>query len=339
MKSVYRLKYSMTAAIVVTAAAAGLTAAVTASSVAAETASADSKDAEEEKIRGDTFRLYFLGGQSNMAGFSKTSILDDEFKRPRENIYIFHGAAGEDQGPEAGQGVWAPLRPGHGAGFRTSANGNAYSDSFGPELMFGIRMSELKPDEKIAIVKYARGGSAIQIGAAPGGSWRPRYKGGNDVNQYDHFLAALRNATAFADINGDGAPDRLVPGAIIWMQGEGDASHNRYTAENYEANLADLISHMRAAMRVDDLPVVIGLISDSRRKEGRPMMKHWKTVQAAQRAVADADENAVAVDTDAYDFLADGWHFASNAYADLGRRFAEAAHALEETQAASEPAP
>jgi hypothetical protein len=71
-----------------------------------------------------------------------------------------------------------------------------------------------------------------------------------------------------AFIANDGEADTLIPAGIVWMQGESDAALNAEIAERYEANLKRLMDLIRAALRSDDLPVVIGRISDSGR-DGR----------------------------------------------------------------------
>jgi hypothetical protein len=158
--------------------------------------------------------------------------------------------------------------PGHGAGSRSNDTTMTYSSFFGPELGFGLRLQELAPHANIAIIKHARGGTGIHEDAAgSSGAWEPNYRGGSglgeDVNQYDHFLATVRNAMSVDDIDGDGERDTLVPAGIVWMQVENDAMYGEAIALEYQADLKRLIDLMRAAFLVDDLPVAIGRISDS----------------------------------------------------------------------------
>jgi lysophospholipase L1-like esterase len=190
-------------------------------------------------------------------------------------------------------------------------------------------MKELKPGRNIAILKYSRGGTSIAIDAAANfGCWDPDYKKGNGVNQWDHFLAAVRGATAVGDIDGDGEPDRLIPKGIVWMQGESDAQHTEETAKKYQENLRRLMDLVRAALRADDVPVVIGRISssaDAPKKPAKPMS--WKfnaIVREAQAAWVSADGFAKLVtSTDEYGY-SDPWHYDSAGYVDLGKKFAEA---------------
>jgi hypothetical protein len=272
-----------------------------------------------------TYDVYFLGGQSNMDGFGTNSELPEHLRTHESGAMIFHGNPAPDDSSGGGRGVWAPLRPGHGYGFRSDGSVNHYSERFGVELTFSQRMSELDPEAKIALIKYSRGGTSIDAAAAgPFGSWDRDYDGPQGVNQYDHFLATVRNALAVEDIDGDGIRDELVPAGIIWMQGESDAAHTVEIARRYQDNLKQLVDLIRAAFRVDDLPVVVGRISDSGRDEDGKVWDHGEVVRSAQAAfVAQDGAAALVTTTDQYGY-SDTWHYDSAGYLDLGRRFAEA---------------
>lgn len=272
-----------------------------------------------------TYDVYFLGGQSNMDGFGTSSDLPDHLEAFEPRVMIFHGNPAPDDSSGGGRGVWTPLRPGHGYGFHSDGSANHYSERFGVELTFAERMSELEPGARIALIKYSRGGTSIDAAAAgPFGSWDHEYGGPEGVNQYDHFLATVRNAMAVEDIDGDGVRDELVPAGIVWMQGESDAANTIEIAQRYQDNLAQLIDLIRAAFRVDDLPVVIGRISDSGRDEDGKVWDHGEIVRAAQAAFVEQDGAAALVTTtDQYDY-SDTWHYDSAGFLDLGRRFAEA---------------
>lgn len=286
------------------------------------------------------YDLYVLSGQSNMDGYGAVEQLSDEQRGPVDGAVIFHGNTVPDgQAVGGGLGRWAPLEAGHGRGFWSDGRENHHSDAFGLELTFAEALRARHPDRKVAIVKYSRGGTSIDRGAAGDfGCWDPDFDGGEGpgkgVNQYDHFLATLRNAAAVRDVDGDGEDDVLVPRAILWMQGESDAAYDEAIARAYEANLRRLMDLMRAAVRVDDLPVIIGRISDSRVRAGAPegdrTWKHGELVRALQARWVEADGHAALVtSTDGYDY-SDPWHYDTAGYLDLGRRFEEALHGLAE---------
>lgn len=278
---------------------------------------------------GAVCRLYFLGGQSNMEGYGRLDELPADQRGEVAGVWIFTGRMVADSEAGGGVGRWEPLQPGHGTGFVTDGASNTRSDRFGPELSFGRQMARLHPGECIAIVKYSRGGSSLESGASGFGTWDPDFAEGNRVNQYDHALAALRNALSRPDVDGDGAVDVLKPAGIIWMQGEADAYHSRESAAAYRGNLQRLMELLRAALRVDDLPVVIGRITDSGHDADGLMMDHIAVVQQAQASYTAADRCATLVGVTDELGYSDDWHYDTAGYLRLGQAFAEAAAALE----------
>ncbi len=284
---------------------------------------------------GKTYKLYYLGGQSNMDGYGFNKDLPADLKNGVDGVYIFHGNTAKDAEPVNGRGVWSKLQPGHGVGFRFEGTSNKLSNRFGAELTFVHALRKLDPDSHIAIIKYSRGGTSIAIEAARHfGCWDPDYTGGKGlgkgVNQYDHFLATLRNAMKIRDIDGDGEADTLIPAGIVWMQGESDASVSEAIAKRYEANLKRLMDLIRASLRVDDLPVVIGRISDSKnRGKGGLTWPFGEIVRQQQAAFVKNDARAALVtSTDKYGYC-DPWHYDSAGFLDLGKEFAKAMHKLE----------
>ncbi len=288
----------------------------------------------EAAVDATEYDLYYLGGQSNMDGYGKVADLPEALIGPVDGVMIFHGNSSADGKPVDGRGTWAELRPGHGAGYGFDGETAKYSDRFGVELTFATTLKKLDPTARIAIIKYSRGGTSIDREAGNyAGAWDPDFPGtdGIGINQYDHFLATIRNATSVADIDGDGETDTLVPKGIVWMQGESDAYLSEEIATRYEAHLTRLMNLMRAALLTDDLPVVIGRISDSGRDEDEKDGMVWnygKTVRAAQAAFVDADGHAAFVtSTEGYGY-SDPYHYDSAGYIDLGREFAAAVHGL-----------
>jgi hypothetical protein len=287
------------------------------------------------------YKLYYLGGQSNMDGYGHNAELPKGLGEKLEGVLIFHGNTAEDGQPVDGRGRWTKLRPGHGAGFSSDGQANKYSDRFGVELSFAAKLRELEPDTPIAIIKYSRGGTSIDAAAAGGfGCWEPDFAGGagsgQGVNQYDHFLATLRGALTARDIDGDGEEDQLLPAGILWMQGESDAAYGPEIALRYEANLKRLADLIRAALHSDDLPIAIGRISDSGKDPDGKVWDHGPVVQAAQAAFVERDGRAALVSSTGKYGYSDPWHYDSAGYLDLGERFAEAIHGLHEKAAAGE---
>ncbi|MBT8087907.1 MAG: sialate O-acetylesterase [Gammaproteobacteria bacterium] len=278
-----------------------------------------------------TYRLYYLGGQSNMEGFGYVDELPDAMAGQVGNVMIFTGQMALDNETHAGVGLWQPLEPGFGTGFKTDGKINELSDRFGPELLFGRSLSSHAPGTRIAIIKYALGGSGLADGVGYG-NWYPDFSDGAGLNQYDHALKTMRNALAYADIDADGVADRLIPSGIVWMQGEADAYHSQAAADEYRVNLQRLIGLLRAAMRVDDLPVAIGKITDSGMADDGTVMDYIETVQQAQRNFVDSDPCAAYVTvTDDLAYLDDGWHYDTDGFVRMGTAFADAMIDLETT--------
>jgi hypothetical protein len=282
------------------------------------------------------YDLYFFGGQSNMDGYGFTSDLSEAERKPVDGAVIFSGSPTPDGKAGGGKGIWAPVTPGFGVGFSSDGRANRLSQRFGAELSFARKMRELRPDRKVAIIKYSRGGTSIHQEAARNfGCWEPDFTAKGGINQYDHFLATMRGAMAIRDVDGDGMPDRLIPRGIAWMQGESDAHYTPEIANLYQANLKRLMDLIRAALHADDLPVTIGRISNSteapkgkRTPKKLNAWKHAAIVRAAQAAYVKADGNAALMTaTDGYSH-SDPWHYDTPGYLDMGKRFAEQLHEL-----------
>lgn len=271
-----------------------------------------------------------------MEGFGFASELPEGAEAVSPDVMIFTGQMALDNETHGGVGIWEPLQPGHGTGFKSDGIENEMSDRFGPELFFGQTMVKRLPGTKIAIIKYALGGSGLADGVGYG-NWHPDFSEGTGNNQYDHFLQTLRNAFGHSDIDGDGVADHLVPSGIVWMQGEADAYDSQAAADEYRANIERLMGLIRAALRVDDLPLVVGRITDSGMSDDGTVMDYIATVQDAQADFVENDPCAVYVSvTDDLNYLDDGWHYDTDGFVRLGTAFAEAMIELEQRCAHTE---
>ena len=275
------------------------------------------------------YKLYYLGGQSNMDGYGSVNELPELHRQVVDDVLIYQSSQEQVNTPTNGAGKWTPLTAGHGRGFTSNGTANTYSDRFGIEITFAKRLRELDPSTPIALLKYSKGGTSIHADVAGDfGCWDPDFDQGDGINQYDHFLATLRRGLSVGDIDGDGEEDTLVPTGILWMQGESDAT-TRETAEQYEANLKRLMDLVRAALRVDDLPVVVGRISDSGQDADGKVWDFGDRLRRAQADFCAKDPRAALVtSTDNYGY-SDKWHYDTAGYLDLGVQFAEAMHRLE----------
>ncbi len=142
------------------------------------------------------FKLYYLGGQSNMEGLGLTSELPEEYKTHVENVWIFSGNIVEDNEPNGGLGIWTPLKTGFGYEFSSDGEQNFNSNDLDMETI-----AELENDNPITIIKYP---PPLQTAQNLGPIWLgPDFFGGEGINQYDNFLATLRNAISDRDIDND----------------------------------------------------------------------------------------------------------------------------------------
>ena len=80
---------------------------------------------------------------------------------------------------------------------------------------------------------------------------------------------AVRHATAVRDIDGDGVGDTLVPAVIVSVHGGTESGGgSEAAARRYQANLTQLMNLMRAALRVDELLVVVAEVGEQAFVEG-----------------------------------------------------------------------
>ena len=281
-------------------------------------------------LHAKTYHVYFLGGQSNMVGFGFNSQLPQALNVQESTIRIFSGAPRMDEKEGGGDGAWVALQPGLGLSSDYKNGEYILSDRFGPEVSFGHAMQKLTPQENIAIVKYAWGGTALVDGVSGYGSWDPNvFK----VNQYDYFLNTVGKALGSADIDGDGVEDTLVPAGIIWMQGEADAFNNESAAVNYLNNLNMLMKLMRAALHDNQIPVVIGRITDAKSGQQKAVMQYSDTVRKSQEVFTRLDKcAALSTATEGLEYAdGDDWHYRSEGYVTMGSDFAEKVHELRQS--------
>jgi len=277
----------------------------------------------------DSIRVFYLGGQSNMSGFGENADLPDSITSNLNDVSIFQGNPAPDEDESGGLGNWAKLTPGHGWEFTSDEKQNNLSDFFGIELSFAKKLKEYYPNEKIALIKYSRAGISIDsLAAGNWGSLEPDYRGKNGLNQYDHILKTVHLAFNDSDIDNDGNEDYLIPSGIIWMQGESDARFTEEIAHRYYDNLKRLMDLVRAALHQDDLPIVIGKISDSGNNSSGKVWRHGEIVQYAQEKFVRTEQNVAIVRSTKHYGYYDAFHYDSNGYIDLGEKFAEAIYLL-----------
>lgn len=274
----------------------------------------------------DKWRLYYLGGQSNMVGFGYTDDIDSSIYEDLKDVRIFHAEQKINGSEEFGIGAWEKMKLGHGNGYKFIDGKSKLTNRFGPELSFAKRLKELYPNDKIAIIKYAMGGSAIDSVDVVR-NWYPDYA--KTTNQFDYFVTTINNALSVKDIDGDSNEDELVPSGFAWMQGETDAQQTIEVAQRYQENLSYLMSKIRTQLGNDSLDLVIGKITGGNKFAD---YYHWKfedLIQNAEEQFVKNDPNAAIVrETMNYKY-SDCCHYRSKDYIDMGFQFANKLYMLD----------
>lgn len=191
-------------------------------------------------------KVFFLAGQSNMDGRARAynlTVEDKErIKKAQQNVTLYYNH-----------------RPSTPLQVTKVANHIARkfkADSlFGPELFFGIKLSEQYPNHKIILIKRAKGGMSLY------GAWNPEWseekaKLMNELKApklYSDFINYAKSI--LSDLN----PNSYEICGMLWVQGETD-SGKRFgsePAETYEANLIKLINGVRTEFSLSNLPFLI----------------------------------------------------------------------------------
>ena len=246
----------------------------TTSAIADETVIVVAEGIQPPVIR--KLRVYLIGGQSNADGRGAPSGLPTapvNLQQPQRDVDYFYGS------------TLTTLRP---------------LSQFGPEITLGRRLADSfagQEDTRVAIVKYAVGGTSLTADWRAGGDATtsgdgPRYLTFQQVAT--NGLAALASAYPEAEIE---------LGGMVWVQGERDARNLDHG--EYAVNLARFIADVRSTYHAD-LPFVIVRLSSG---QTNLPAEGLDGVRAAQAAVAEADPSAPLVDSDSFGLLSDALHF------------------------------
>ncbi len=245
-------------------------------------------------------RILLLAGQSNADGRAVVDDLPAALRTPRNDVDFYYKIEGNLP-------ALTTLRP-----------GLSETTQFGPEILLGHRLADLHQDEedtRVAIIKYANGGTNLHTQWKAGGDGTTAGDGPEYVifqQTVTSGLAALAAAHPLATLDLQ---------AMVWMQGESDAASG--PSALYQANLAAFIADVRATYG-ESLPFVIGRLSS---RQTAIAATHLDLVRAAQNAVAAADRLTTVIDTDAFGMKTDNLHFDAAGQQAMGSAFAaEAAY-------------
>ena len=227
--------------------------------------------AQEIKTSVKKTKVFLLAGQSNMDGRAKASGLSEidkqRLKKAQKNVTLYYNF---NEGN--------PLDTTKVANHTAKKFGAAYL--FGPELFFGINMSEKYPDHQIILIKRSRGGMSLY------GAWNPDWtlekatliKEENQPKLYSEFVEYGQKVLSILE------SDSYELSGMLWVQGESDSGKKggMKPREAYQENLTNLISRMRADFNKPELPFLMFQVG------------HGKVVEA-MKSVSGADNNVVLI--------------------------------------------
>ena len=234
-------------------------------------------------------QIYLLGGQSNMDGYAYVTGLPPSLQLSQDDVSIYW----------SGRPQWSALAP---SSYGTLYYGTEY---FGPEVTFGRTMADARPDETIALLKYAIGGTDLAVCWNPGESDTDPVMG----DCYRGWLSTVRDGL-------EAMEDDYEIAGMIWMQGESDAYNLDYAAA-YGDNLRHLIDRVREDVSTDEMPFAMGIIDCIN-------CPYRDVVRAAQAEVATESELVMAVETEDLPQNIDYIHFDGSGMRTLGERLAGA---------------
>ena len=212
--------------------------------------SAVSSNSKPEK----KLKVFILAGQSNMEGRADANnLLPDDLQRlskTQKNVQLAFNR--EPVGPLKAVKASPEIAEIYNREF-----------IFGPELFFGISLSEAWPDSNILLIKLSRGSTSLH------GSWHPDWSedkatvmGEEDETRlYSSLIDYIeRTLSRFKNYEYEIC-------AILWVQGESD-SGNEIAAEEYGRNLENFISSIRQDLRIDSLPFLFFQVGHGKVVEG-----------------------------------------------------------------------
>jgi len=203
---------------------------------------AQSKLPTDKKIK-----VFLLAGQSNMDGRARAKNLTEQdrarLEKAKKNVTLYYN----HKKP-------VPLQESIAEAHVAKKFGA--EKLFGPELFFGIEMSEKYPDYQIILIKRSKGGMSLY------GAWNPNWteekaksmKEENEPKLYSDFINYAHEVLAGLD------KDSYEICGMLWVQGESDSGTKKngtIPSESYKDNLTTLISGVRKEFSLPKLPFII----------------------------------------------------------------------------------
>lgn len=249
-------------------------------------------------VRADHYEVFVVAGQSNCDGRGAAAELKGplaKWAKPQDDILIAYSCS-KLRGPVLQSGGFKPLQPGWSVAPGKNKPTALPSGTFGPEVSFGRGMADHLKDKKVAIIKFAEGGTSLQK------DWNPEVKD----RLYPAFLDFTRKSLKELKEKGHTYTIR----GMIWHQGESDAS---LSAEEYQKLLTVFIARVRTDLEAPDLPFGIGEVFDNGKRD---------SIRTAQKATAKDVKGAFLVSAGELKTSDMGTHFDAASQIQLGERFA-----------------
>jgi len=203
-------------------------------------------------------KVFLLAGQSNMDGRAKASDLSEMDKQrlinAQKSVTLYYNF---DDGK--------PLNVTKSSDYIKKTFNDDYV--FGPELFFGIEMSEKYPNHKIILIKRSRGNMSLY------GAWNSKWnkegaalmKEENEPKLYEEFVRYSHQVLLKLK------KDSYEICGMLWVQGEADAVKIKTTRKpgiKYEENLINLIKSVRKDFNQPQLPFLLFQVGGGKVVEG-----------------------------------------------------------------------
>lgn len=254
---------------------------------------------------GTVLPVFIFAGQSNTVGMGKPSELPAALQQHQANVLFDNAFVNSTP-------AWVPLQPPTEPGSRITPNGGRYATDFvdgvfGPELMTGLGISNAMGGQQVAEVKYAVGATNLANDWNPAAPTTGRQFYPVMVSRVKAAVAALQlqNPTKTVQIAG-----------FFWHQGESDQG----LSEDYQSNLTNFISHVRADFNNPNLPFIIGQLGPH--YIGDPIFQAQANVSTPGSPAC--IPNTYTVPTTDLPMIFDGFHYNTMGQRQMGNRYAMA---------------
>ena len=259
-------------------------------------------DMPQKPESGKKMKVFLLAGQSNMEGRADANkLLPPDLERllkVQKNVLLAYN--NEPIGP-----LKAVKPP------REIAEIYNRELIFGPELFFGIALSEAWPDEIILLIKLSEGATSLH------GCWHPKWSEDKATVMGEEKETKLYRALIdyVEQTLSEYKKDEYEICAMLWVQGETDAG-NKIASAAYVRNLQQFISHIRQDLENDTLPFLFFQVGHGQVVEG--MVKTAQLVPNVTLIQQSLEPTSV----NFYPKMENG-HYNYEGMKKLGQRFAE----------------